>query len=138
MERRQSNGILKAQTLIGLLLLSSFTVRIVSLSVTVNDVECVYDYVLYEGDTISGNFVVVDHDIFWSSDHPGIDFTVISSFIIPNCILFHCIFLKKFRFLFWFVIWGDWALCYWYCSYFLYLDLLEILFPIDVRPKIKF
>lgn len=23
-----------------------------------------------------GNFVVVDHDIFWSSDHPGIDLTV--------------------------------------------------------------
>ena len=54
----------------------SFFARIESLSVTVNDVECVYEYVLYEGDTVSGNFVVVDHDIFWSSDHPGIDFTV--------------------------------------------------------------
>ncbi|KAJ9182176.1 hypothetical protein P3X46_006200 [Hevea brasiliensis] len=52
--------------------------RISSLSVTVNDVECVYEYVLYEGDTVSGNFVVVDHDIFWSSDHPGIDLTVTS------------------------------------------------------------
>ncbi|KAG8044321.1 hypothetical protein GUJ93_ZPchr0139g33500 [Zizania palustris] len=30
------------------------------------------------GDTVSGNFVVVDHDIFWSSDHPGIDLTVTS------------------------------------------------------------
>ncbi|KAJ7979979.1 Transmembrane emp24 domain-containing protein [Quillaja saponaria] len=30
------------------------------------------------GRTISGNFVVVDHDIFWTSDHPGIDFTVTS------------------------------------------------------------
>ncbi|CAH1449667.1 unnamed protein product [Lactuca virosa] len=38
----------------------------------------VYEYVLYEGDTVSGNFVVVDHDIFWSSDHPGIDFIVSS------------------------------------------------------------
>lgn len=54
----------------------SFFARIESLSVTVNDVECVYEYVLYEGDTVSGNFVVVDHDIFWNSDHPGIDFTV--------------------------------------------------------------
>ncbi|XP_039050880.1 transmembrane emp24 domain-containing protein p24beta3-like [Hibiscus syriacus] len=49
-----------------------------TLSVTVNDVECVYEYVIYEGDTISGNFVVVVHDIFWGSDHPGIDFTVTS------------------------------------------------------------
>ncbi|XP_077239850.1 transmembrane emp24 domain-containing protein p24beta3-like [Tasmannia lanceolata] len=47
-----------------------------ALSVTVNDIECVYEYVLYEGDNVSGNFVVVDHDIFWSSDHPGIDFSV--------------------------------------------------------------
>ena len=53
-----------------------FVDRIESLSVTVQDVECLYEYVLYEGDTVSGNFVVVDHDIFWSSDHPGIDFTV--------------------------------------------------------------
>jgi len=52
--------------------------RISSLSVTVNDVECVSEYVLFEGDTVSGNFVVVDHDIFWGSDHPGIDFTVTS------------------------------------------------------------
>lgn len=52
--------------------------RLSSLSVTVNDVECVYEYVIYEGDTVSGNFVVVDHDIFWNTDHPGIDFTVTS------------------------------------------------------------
>lgn len=50
--------------------------NISALSVTVNDEECVYEYVLYDGDTVSGNFVVVDHDIFWSSDHPGLDFTV--------------------------------------------------------------
>ncbi|CAI0559387.1 unnamed protein product [Linum tenue] len=59
-------------------LLLSFVARISSLSITVNDVECVYEYVFYEGDAISGNFVVVDHDIFWGSDHPGIDFTVSS------------------------------------------------------------
>lgn len=60
-----------------------FVDRIESLSVTVQDVECLYEYVLYEGDTVSGNFVVVDHDIFWSSDHPGIDFTV-SRISIPE------------------------------------------------------
>jgi len=70
-------------------LLMSFISRIYSLSVTVNDVECVYEYVLYEGDTVSGNFVVVDHDIFWGSDHPGIDFTV-------SCLVFHFSFFNSF------------------------------------------
>ncbi|XP_074307217.1 transmembrane emp24 domain-containing protein p24beta3-like [Silene latifolia] len=60
------------------ILLSCFVSKLTALSVTVNDLECVYEYVLYEGDTVSGNFVVVDHDIFWSSDHPGIDFTATS------------------------------------------------------------
>ncbi|KAK7280065.1 hypothetical protein RJT34_25127 [Clitoria ternatea] len=59
-------------------LMLSFFARTESLSVTVNDIECVYEYVLYEGDSVTGNFVVIDHDIFWSSDHPGIDFTVTS------------------------------------------------------------
>ncbi|GMI95961.1 hypothetical protein like AT3G22845 [Hibiscus trionum] len=67
----------KTWALMGLLILNSVC-NVSSLSVTVNDVECVYEYVIYEGDTISGNFVVVDHDIFWGSDHPGIDFTVTS------------------------------------------------------------
>lgn len=52
--------------------------HISALSVTVNDEECVYEYVVYDGDTVSGNFVVVDHDIFWTPEHPGIDFTVTS------------------------------------------------------------
>ncbi|KAH9618012.1 hypothetical protein KSS87_022769 [Heliosperma pusillum] len=60
------------------ILLSCHVSKLSALSVTVNDLECVYEYVLYEGDTVSGNFVVVDHDIFWSSDHPGIDFTATS------------------------------------------------------------
>lgn len=67
---------MKVYAILGLLLFSAFVGDVSALSVTVNDVECVYEYVLYEGDTVSGNFVVVDHDIFWSSDHPGIDFIV--------------------------------------------------------------
>lgn len=47
-----------------------------ALSITVTDVECVYKYVMYEGDTVTGNFVVADHEKFWSSDHPGIDLVV--------------------------------------------------------------
>ncbi|KAK9073890.1 hypothetical protein SSX86_006484 [Deinandra increscens subsp. villosa] len=69
---------MKSYAILGLLLLTTFAGELSALSVTVNDVECVYEYVLYEGDTVSGNFVVVDHDIFWSSDHPGIDFIVSS------------------------------------------------------------
>lgn len=80
-----------AYALLGLLLLSTVS-RISGLSVTVNDVECIYEYVLYEGDTISGNFVVVDHDIFWSSDHPGIDFTVLFyPFFLIMRVLFCCL-----------------------------------------------
>uniref|UniRef100_A0A5B7BLI7 GOLD domain-containing protein n=1 Tax=Davidia involucrata TaxID=16924 RepID=A0A5B7BLI7_DAVIN len=67
----------KIYMLVGLLLFS-FVRNLSALSVTVNGEECVYEYVLFEGDTVSGNFVVEDHDIFWSSDHPGLDFTVTS------------------------------------------------------------
>ncbi|RDX78906.1 Transmembrane emp24 domain-containing protein p24beta3, partial [Mucuna pruriens] len=49
-----------------------------ALSISLYDVECVSEHVIHDGDTISGNFVVIDYDIFWSSDHPGIDFTVTS------------------------------------------------------------
>ncbi|KAL3828757.1 hypothetical protein ACJIZ3_017559 [Penstemon smallii] len=84
--------------LLTLLLLGAVS-RVPALSVTVNDEECVYEYVLYEGDTVSGNFVVVDHDIFWGSDHPGIDFTVMlyfpfdlfSSIIARLCLSFLCV-----------------------------------------------
>ncbi|KAL1806501.1 hypothetical protein DCAR_0832300 [Daucus carota subsp. sativus] len=69
----------RKRCVLGFLLLFFTLIRDLSaLSITVNDVECVYEYVLYEGDTISGNFVVVDHDIFWGSDHPGIDLIVTS------------------------------------------------------------
>lgn len=59
-----------------LILSSGFVDFSYGLSLTVSDTECVYEYVAYDGDAVSGNFVVVDHDIFWGSDHPGIDFTV--------------------------------------------------------------
>ena len=71
------------------LLLASLFAGIDSISVTVNELECVYEYVLYEGDTVSGNFVVVDHDIFWGADHPGIDFSVNSYlFYLQSVIVF--------------------------------------------------
>ncbi|KAK9160850.1 hypothetical protein Syun_007191 [Stephania yunnanensis] len=76
MGRRRSRLAESARICAVLALLLTLITYASALSVTVNDEECVYEYVLYEGDTISGNFVVVDHDIFWSSDHPGIDFTV--------------------------------------------------------------
>ncbi|KAK9140043.1 hypothetical protein Scep_009724 [Stephania cephalantha] len=76
MGRRRSRLAESARICAVLALLLTLITYASALSVTVNDEECVYEYVLYEGDTISGNFVVVDHDIFWSSDHPGIDFTI--------------------------------------------------------------
>lgn len=77
----------RKRCVLGFLLLFFTLIRDLSaLSITVNDVECVYEYVLYEGDTISGNFVVVDHDIFWGSDHPGIDL-IVSQFRSPICSL---------------------------------------------------
>ncbi|KAL8171171.1 hypothetical protein V2J09_022975 [Rumex salicifolius] len=63
---------------VGLLLSCSSIRDAAALSITVDDVECVQEYVFYEDDNISGNFVVVDHDLNWTEDHPGIDFTVTS------------------------------------------------------------
>ena len=84
MERRQARSLkIHVFVLVGLILFSSIE-RISSLSVTVSDDECVQEYVLYEGDNVSGNFVVVDHDIFWGSDHPGLDFTVRDLFDYPG------------------------------------------------------
>ncbi|XP_043709189.1 transmembrane emp24 domain-containing protein p24beta3-like [Telopea speciosissima] len=76
MESRRRLNSAKIRIFLGLLF--SFIRHLSALAITVSDTECVYEYVLYEGDTVSGNFVVVDHDIFWSSDHPGIDLTVTS------------------------------------------------------------
>lgn len=61
-----------------LIFLGTTICHVIALSISLHDVECVSEYVEHGGDTISGNFVVMDHDIFWSSDHPGIDFTVTS------------------------------------------------------------
>lgn len=46
------------------------------LQITLHTTECFYENVDFEGDLVIGNYVVVDHDIFWSNDHPGIDFMV--------------------------------------------------------------
>ncbi|GMP56305.1 hypothetical protein CsSME_00020850 [Camellia sinensis var. sinensis] len=65
--------------LLGFVVLLSFVGQLSSaLSITVNDVECVYEFVFFAGDTVSGNFVVVDHHVFWNSEHPGIDLIVTS------------------------------------------------------------
>lgn len=71
-DRQRSSNIVLVFLVLFLTLLGDIS----ALSITVNDVECVYEYVMYEGDTVTGNFVVTDHDIFWSSDHPGIDLVV--------------------------------------------------------------
>ena len=77
-ERKRANNKNWAPIIVVVIMLLISPKEVTALSVTVNEVECVYEYVIYEGDTVSGNFVVVDHDIFWGSDHPGIDFTASS------------------------------------------------------------
>lgn len=60
-----------------------------ALALSVAERECVYEYVFYEGDNVSGNFVVVDHEIFWGSDNPGINFEVCKPrfpFFFPLCV----------------------------------------------------
>ncbi|KAL7219121.1 hypothetical protein ACSBR2_012237 [Camellia fascicularis] len=65
--------------LLGFVVLLSFVGQLSStLSVTVNDVECVYEFIFFAGDTVSSNFIVVDHNVFWNFDHPGIDLIVTS------------------------------------------------------------
>lgn len=77
MGRRKGSSLGKAAFLfLGIIL--GLPLRLSGLSVTVHEVECVYEFVLFEGDTVSGNFVAVDHDIFWGSDHPGVNLIVSS------------------------------------------------------------
>lgn len=61
-----------------LFLLEGWPRRLSALSLTVTNTECVYEYVLFDGDTVSGNFVVVDHEYFWAADHPGFNLIVSS------------------------------------------------------------
>ena len=45
--------------------------------------ECIHELVPSEGDFVSTDFVVVGQDIFWRSQHPDIDFTVLARFGLP-------------------------------------------------------
>ncbi|XP_020579855.1 transmembrane emp24 domain-containing protein p24beta3-like [Phalaenopsis equestris] len=74
--RKASIGSAAALLLLGLLI--QLPLRLSGIAVTVHDVECVYEFVQFEGDTVSGNFVAIDHDVFWGSDHPGVDLIVYS------------------------------------------------------------
>jgi len=47
-----------------------------ALVLTVQNTECVWEDVEYDNDIVSGNFVVLDQDVFWGSDHPGIELLV--------------------------------------------------------------
>ena len=59
-----------------LLALTAIVARTQALLLTVQNTECVWEDVEYDGDIVSGNFVVLDHDVFWGSDHPGIELLV--------------------------------------------------------------
>ncbi|XP_077239740.1 transmembrane emp24 domain-containing protein p24beta3-like [Tasmannia lanceolata] len=66
----------KLKYVVVLWLVSSVLHRGRGLSLTVEDVECVYEEVRYDGDMISGNFVVVERFLFWKWSNPGIVFSV--------------------------------------------------------------
>jgi len=47
-----------------------------ALVLTVQKIECVWEDVEHDNDVVSGNFVVLDHEVFWGSDHPGVELLV--------------------------------------------------------------
>lgn len=65
--------------IVALLVLATITSRSHALVLTVQNTECVWEDVEYEYDIISGNFVVLDHEVFWGADHPGIELLVRAS-----------------------------------------------------------
>ncbi|KAI8566316.1 hypothetical protein RHMOL_Rhmol02G0031300 [Rhododendron molle] len=67
--RREKKAV-AATALAGLLLLSLVS-DVSALSVTVNDVECVYEYVLYEDDTVSGEVSFSLHLPIWICNNGG-------------------------------------------------------------------
>lgn len=94
MTRRVSRCGGEAAALLCLLMLSTAW-RAAALSLIVSDVECVYEYVYYKDDTVSGNFVVVDHDATGSSAHPGVDFTVLDLFLFIYICTCVCVYLSS-------------------------------------------
>lgn len=45
---------------------------------TIMNQECVHEEVEYDGDLVSGSFVVIDHGLAWS-DEPGVELVVRNS-----------------------------------------------------------
>ena len=66
-----------------LVALAAITTQSHALVLTVQNTECVWEDVEYDGDVVSGNFVVLDHEVFWGSDHPGIELLVRESVTLP-------------------------------------------------------
>lgn len=104
MEGRRERSVGSARSLlaISLVLLASFLRSASALSVTVADEECIYEFVPSEGDTVSGNFVVMDHDSFWDSDQSGVDLVVSFFFLLLFPFYFILFFASKF--------WSNWCL----------------------------
>lgn len=59
-----------------LVALTAIAARSHALVLTVQETECVWEDVEHDMDVISGNFVVLDHEVFWGGDHPGVELTV--------------------------------------------------------------
>ena len=60
-----------------LVLLAAAICRLaIAVSFNVHGKECLYEYVFFGGDTVSGSFVVHEQGAFWKSEDIGIDFEV--------------------------------------------------------------
>lgn len=49
-----------------------------ALMTTITHQECVYEEVHFDGDHVSGSFVVVDHGLSWNSGEEGVELVVSS------------------------------------------------------------
>lgn len=70
-----------------------------ALVLTVQNTECVWEDVEYDGDLITGNFVVLDHEIFWGADHPGIELVVRAKLTDFSLYTLPCMLMLRFLFL---------------------------------------
>lgn len=73
-----------------------------ALLMTVHNTECVWEDVEFDGDVVSGNFVVLDQEVFWGSEHPGIELIVCT---LTSLALFSLLSFLLFQFVLMYPLW---------------------------------
>lgn len=59
-----------------------------ALMTTIQHQECVHEEVEFDGDLVTGSFVVIDHGLSWS-DEPGVELVVRKTDLTPDIVHFH-------------------------------------------------